>query len=109
MVFASSSPILGIVPARSCLVSFTDTSGVHHEVKVAADSLYEAAVLGMSEFRKCRLMDVVPGPATTLTVSVKAPATEHRVAVRHVLNWLDGNTKPKREVTEGCAAGAARG
>jgi len=38
----------GIVPIRSCLVSFTDSEGIERSVRVSAESLYEAAVEAMS-------------------------------------------------------------
>src|SRR3569832_1999870 len=37
----------------SCRVAFTDGAGVTHSVAVAASSMYEAAVLGLAEFKKC--------------------------------------------------------
>jgi hypothetical protein len=42
----------GVVPSRSCVVSFTDADGVEHSVRVSAASLYEAAVLALAEFRR---------------------------------------------------------
>jgi hypothetical protein len=36
---------------RSCLVSFPDTEGIEHSVRIAAESLYEAAVEAMAAFR----------------------------------------------------------
>ena len=49
-LFALYSPILEFVPARSCLVSFTDSEGIEHSVRVPAESLYEAAVEAMAAF-----------------------------------------------------------
>ena len=37
--------------ARTCAVSFNDSGGIRHSIEVAAESLYEAAALGVSEFR----------------------------------------------------------
>jgi hypothetical protein len=36
---------------RSCLVSFTDTEGIEHSIRVPAESLYEAAIEAMAAFR----------------------------------------------------------
>ena len=60
------------MPARACNVSFTGTDGMVHAVEVTASSLYEAA---LAEFRSGWLVEVLPGRATRLTVTVKAPAT----------------------------------
>jgi hypothetical protein len=53
-ISALSSPMLLIV-SSACRVSFTDSAGVTHTVSVAATSLYEAAALGIAEFRRCGL------------------------------------------------------
>ena len=51
-----------VVPPRSCLVSFTGPTGIRHSVEVTADSLYEAAALGLSLLRKGDWTDpVAPG------------------------------------------------
>lgn len=43
------------VPLRSCVVSFTDNRGVQHSVEVTAETLFEAAALGVALLRKGRL------------------------------------------------------
>ena len=69
----------GLMSARVCIVTFTDPSGVVHSVEVAAESLYEAAALGVAEFRSTGLADAAaPAPATAMTVVVKVPSAEHR-------------------------------
>jgi hypothetical protein len=44
---------IGIVPYRSCVVSFTDVEGVEHSVRVSPASLYEAVMseksIGLSQ------------------------------------------------------------
>ena len=47
-----------------CRVSYTDTQGMTHSVLITAASLFEAAALGLAEFRKCAMMDAAPGAAT---------------------------------------------
>ena len=37
--------------ARVCIVSFEDWDGMEHAVEVSAETLYEAAALGLKEFR----------------------------------------------------------
>jgi hypothetical protein len=89
---------MSLVPtAHICLVSFTDSEGIRHSVEVAASSLYEAAALAIGEFRRCGFMADAPGPATRLTVSVKAPATSHEVPVRKIDAWLQSGGRSPNE------------
>jgi hypothetical protein len=78
-------------------VSFTDTEGVTHTVSVSASSLYEAAVLGIAEFRRCGFAEVRVGRVTRLTVAVAVPATKHEITVGKVLAWLESSGKRPRE------------
>lgn len=87
----------GGVPARTCFVSFTDCEGIEHSVRVPAESLYEAAVEAMAAFRRGALADVPLGPATRLTIRVKAPEEQHTLTVGKVLSWLDGGAKSPNE------------
>jgi hypothetical protein len=87
-----------LVPiSRTFLVSFTDSEGIRHAVEVAANSLYEAAALAISEFRRCGFTADAPSPATRLTVSVKPPATTHEVSVLKVEAWLQSGGKSPNE------------
>jgi hypothetical protein len=92
----------GVMPARSCVVSFADTNRVRHSVEVTAESLYEAVILAIAEFRRCDLMDhAAPGPGTTIAVEVKSASTRHEVPLGHVRDWLNGVTKsPKERATK---------
>jgi hypothetical protein len=82
--------------SRTCLVSFTDSEGIRHSVQVTASTLYEAAALAIGEFRRCGFTADAPGPATRLTVMVKAPATSHEVPVRKIEAWLQsGGPEPE--------------
>jgi hypothetical protein len=98
LIFAFYSPMLGLVPAvRACRVSFTDPEGITHSASVTAASLYEAAALGVAEFRRCLLMDVAPGPATRLTVAIQSPSTVHEIPMRKLTAWLEGGGKSPNE------------
>jgi len=57
----------GVSNVCMCRASFTDTEGITHSVKVTAGSLFEAAALGVAEFRRCAMMDAAPGLETRLT------------------------------------------
>jgi hypothetical protein len=85
------------VPARVCTVSFADPSGIVHSVDVAAETLFEAAALAIKEFRAAGIADAVPGPATALTVAVKAPAMQHTVTVGQLRLWIDGVARSPKE------------
>jgi len=82
---------------RACLVSFTDSEGVEHTAEVAARSLFEAAALAIAEFKRCGLIDAQPGPATRLSVVVKAPSTRHELMVAKLQSWLGSNGKSPNE------------
>jgi hypothetical protein len=41
----------------------------------------EAAALGVAEFKRCGLMDSLPGPATRLSITVKSPTTRHMLTM----------------------------
>jgi len=81
--------LFGFMPPKTCLVSFTGTSGVRHSVEVVADTLYEAAALGLKLLRQGDWTDVV-GTGTRLEVEVREPATRHTVTVQQIQRWCDG-------------------
>ena len=74
----------------SCLVSFTDSEGIEHSIRVSAESLFEAAVEAMTAFKHSVLAETPMPPGTRLTIRVKGPEEEHTVTVAKVLSWLDG-------------------
>jgi hypothetical protein len=82
---------------RSCLVSFTDTEGIEHSVRIAAESLYEAAIEAMAVFRRGAFAEMTFGSATQLRIRVKAPEEEHTISVGKVLSWLDGGARSPSE------------
>jgi hypothetical protein len=85
------------VPYRSCIVSFTDSEGIEHSVRVSAASLYEAAVSALAEFRRHGFADTTFGPATKLTVKIQEPEMSHTVSVSRLKSWLDGAGKSPGE------------
>jgi hypothetical protein len=68
----------GIVSIRSCLVSFTDSEGIEHSVRVSAESLYEAAVEAIAAFKQSLLVDAPLPTGARLTICVKAPEDNTR-------------------------------
>jgi hypothetical protein len=66
-------------------------------VSVAASSLYEAAALGIAEFKRCGFAMATIGPATRLKVSVEIRATVHELNVSRLQAWLESGGKTPRE------------
>jgi hypothetical protein len=85
------------VAVRTCVVSFKSPSGVIHSVEVSADSLYEAAAIGLSMLRQDRWVDEI-APGIQLDVQVRAPATTHKVTVAQIRRWCEGVTVGAEEV-----------
>ena len=77
------------MPPKSCRVSFTDDSGVDHGVEVMAESLYEAAALGLALLKKSGGVSKEPGPLTRLRVEVREPAVDHSLTVQQLRRWAD--------------------
>ena len=71
---------------RSCLVSFTDTEGIEHSIRVPAESLYEAAIEAMAAFRRGAFAEMIFGSATQSRIRVRAPEQKHTVSVGKVLS-----------------------
>jgi len=91
-----------LVPAaRICQVLFTDSENIRHSVEVTANTLYEAAVLAMAEFRRSGFTVNAPGPATRLTVTVKMPTTSHEVQWGKIEAWLQSAGRPNEQGMKG--------
>ena len=81
------------VALRTCTVSFMGPSGIRHAVEVTAESVYEAAALGVSALRNSGWADAI-APGTELEIQVREPATSHRLTVRQIQRWCDGAVSP---------------
>jgi hypothetical protein len=77
------------VALRTCTVSFAGPSGVRHSVEVVAESIYEAAALGVSALKNSGWTDAI-APGTELEIQVREPATCHRLTVQQIRRWCDG-------------------
>ncbi len=62
------------VALRTSRVSFEGPSSVRHGVEVTAESVYEAAALGVSALRNSGWADAI-APGTELEIQVREPAT----------------------------------
>jgi hypothetical protein len=76
-----------------CVVSYSDTDGLRHSVEVDAASMYEAAVLAITVFRRHQCE---PKEASLLEIEVRSSIT-HTVSVRKIRNWLTGGSKAPEE------------
>ena len=74
---------------RTCRVSFTGPAGVRHSVEVTAESIYEAAALGVSALKNSGWVDAIAS-GTELEIEVREPATCHRLTVQQIRRWCDG-------------------
>ena len=75
--------------ARTCTVSFTGPSGIRHAVDVNAESVYEAAAMGVSALKKSAWTEAI-APGTEVEVQVREPRTCHPITVQQILRWCDG-------------------
>jgi hypothetical protein len=82
--------------SKTCQVRFTDADGVVHVTRVQAESLYEAAVLGLRALNRPDWIEVI-GPYTRITVRVHEPPVEHFVMFAQLAQWLD---RPARNSVE---------
>ena len=79
---------------RTCRVSFTDQKGTKHTAEVTADSLYEAALVGLKAISEG--WGEEPEASTPITVSIVPP--EHVVTLRHIKAWVEKGSGPPRDM-----------
>jgi hypothetical protein len=77
------------VALKTCRVSFRDAEGIDHAVDVQADSMYEAAVLGLRALKRSDWIEVI-GPGTRISIQVQQPPIEHFLMYAQLTRWLDG-------------------
>lgn len=82
---------------RLCTVSFQAATGVRHAVDVEAESIYEAAAMGLARLKADGWVEGL-GPGTRLEIAVRAPATAHSVTVAQLQRWLNGITPSAADV-----------
>ena len=72
---------------RTCTVSFTGPSGVRHSVEVTAESIYEAAALGVSALKSDGWADAIaPGTELEIQVENSGDSDETGISVSATLN-----------------------
>lgn len=72
-------------------MSFKAATGIFHGVEVEAESLYEAAALGLARLKKDGWIEGL-GPATRLEITVREPASHHAITVDRITRWINGTT-----------------
>jgi hypothetical protein len=85
------------MPLRLCTVSFKSATGITHGVEVEAETLYEAAGLGLARLKKDGWIEGL-GPGSHLEIQVREPSTSHSLTVQQLHRWVDGVTKSPAEV-----------
>ena len=82
----------------NCTVSYRDESGIEHAVNVAAESLFEAAALGVEALRADKMNPCRPPTAAILEVTIQPPPVVHRVPMAQLRTWMQSHGKSPREV-----------
>jgi hypothetical protein len=85
------------MPLRVCLVSFKSPTGITHGVEVEAETLYEAAGLGLARLKKDGWIEGL-GPGSRLDIQVREPSTVHSLTVVQLHRWIDGGAKGPADV-----------
>ena len=85
------------VPLRSCTVSFKSATGISHGVDVEAETLYEAAAIGLARLKKDGWIEGL-GPGSRLEIAVREPSTVHSLTVQQLQRWVNGVTTSPAEV-----------
>jgi putative ATP-dependent endonuclease of OLD family len=77
------------VAVRTCVVTFAGPSGIRHSVEVQAETVYEAAALGMHLLKQDGWNEPM-APGTKLEIQARHPSAVHTVSVAQLLRWCDG-------------------
>jgi len=83
---------------RLCVVKLIDAVGVTHEVRVRAESIYEAALLGLNRLERVG-WESDGSQVGRVTVEVWEEPTRDAVDVRKLLSWLKapGKFQPEEQ------------
>jgi len=85
------------MPLRFCSVSFKSPTGITHGVDVEAETLYEAAGLGLARLKKDGWIEGL-GPGSRLEIQVREPSTIHSLTVAQLNRWIESGTKSPADV-----------
>jgi hypothetical protein len=73
---------------KLCRVSFKDSEGIEHAVKLEAKTLYEAVGLEIDRFRRCEHVGYDPKGLHEFIVESREPGTQHRLTRNMFDKWL---------------------
>jgi len=85
------------MPLRVCTVSFKSPTGITHGVDVEAETLYEAAGLGLARLKKDGWIEGL-GPGSRLEIQVREPSTIHSLTVQQLHRWIEQAPKSPADV-----------
>jgi hypothetical protein len=85
------------VALRVCTVSFRSATGISHSVEVEAETVCEAAGLGLARLKKDRWIEGL-GPGSRLEIAVREPSTMHTLTVQQLHRWVNSVTTSPAEV-----------
>jgi len=85
------------MPLRLCTVSFKSPTGITHGVDIEAETLYEAAGLGLARLKKDGWIEGL-GPGSRLEIQVREPSTIHSLTVAQLNRWIESGTKSPADV-----------
>jgi len=80
---------------RSCLVSYQDQENIRHSVEITAETLFEAAALGL----KALNIPLKNSGWLAIEIKVKSPETTHTVSGSVLEEWLARQGKNPKEIT----------
>jgi hypothetical protein len=83
---------------RKCVVKLRDLEGVEHAVQVSAGSLYEAACLGLHQFRRSGWSREAALETMMVQVEVWQAPTVYKISVESLEKWLARGGGSPREV-----------
>ena len=84
------------MPEASCIVKIVDDAGVEHSVRVRAESVYEAAILGMSKLKR-HGSESDGSTIGWVTVEIHDEPTIHRIQVGKMLGWINRSGRTPRD------------
>lgn len=84
---------------RKCIVKLRDRDGVEHAVQVTAESWYEAAILGLRQFRRSAWRRESSLKGAKLRIEVWEPPTFYDTCVDKIENWLAQPGTSPRDMT----------
>jgi hypothetical protein len=84
------------MPLRFCTVGFKAATGLRHSVEVEAETLYEAAALGLARLKKDGWIEGL-GPSSLLEIEVREPGTQHSLTVQQLQRWINGTASSPAE------------